>query len=688
MLKEQQRSFFSALTFPTTGILAEINRLAHFVVEKKRQITRVKSVHEEMDSVSIVEQVGTIPRLREPGELEKQFKNNFEPYFGEYAIGTVEDVFEMPIDPDAGVLGTEGTYQEGIKAYVEGYARRRKSLGKKALRAELEGVNWLRVKEWSTSSDTNDILVWSSPPYLKGKNRHSFIFAYHKVSPTLAKVYQWRCWPKVQQHKELQQNIAHLGGQTEKIVYKKDLDQALQVIHTILELSPSFATPLLKQLWAEDTISKIKTTIYDQASTWHTRPEDMPKVDREKFNALQAELTPLYLQEVLPLLHSVPHFESLDSPEWQRYIETPEFKKLIQKLDVAFALLISQPLKKWVEVTNETTPRKTFDKVLQKTKKVKHRIQNIFVPPKPTIAEKSSKQIKEELKALYDIKMCQIEGMKLTRQQVLFYNSLAPDLIKLESGTNSVGGQCGEATDLSSFINGSGDSGAQVSGDLSDKLFLTPEDIKSMPKEYKIARRAELEKFEQIIIANELFWVDPDQRHFYEKLKRSDDGIIYGPCGLPLPDNFCVPNDLYFEQLKATYDFDTLEESLLQKAKTEAEKAQVRKLFGVLMDKLIPKTIDPEAALLGNKEIVRTPIQQTKLMNELVSQLKHSTKPAVDLQILILDLDKKERQNLVATIMPVTTTTMVTTTTPVKTTVFDRSMPQPTFAPPLSYNPN
>lgn len=578
--------------------------------------------------------------------LTHTLRKDFEWYSGEYAQGKVITWQDFVIDEFVGLIGDDQTYGKGIDDYAEGFARKLEAEGHfdKLIRAGIEEKKLKELKKWCLTAKKHDIFIWNSPPY--EKDGHSYVFIYHKLAKNKARYCQMMCWPNEQQHIDYQATVSQLDYSKQTIVYDKNLKKEHQIINLFLTLSPSWSNPLLRHVWAKDTITTLQTELYQTQDSWKLKPHQMPEIDEAAFYKKRDFLFNLYLKTAAPLFQKLPKVKSLESPEWKKFSQSKEYKDLIKKLDIAFTMMADQPLRAWVEQTDQK-PQLFF-------RRFKNKLQQLFTPNQLKISTMSDRETVEALSFLYQLKLDKLAGKKLSREDILRFNNLAPGLLEVSNKFMSIG-QCGLGSLIPTHMTSEllSLTGPQIAHLRMVNLSIATPDQKNEHHQYLKNNFAT-----EVTIHGKKFRIHKDWVSKYNNstCPKLLDGTILGPCSdpsnpnqfFPLPDDYCITEEMYQQELANTdvaANFAGVEQDLLDSADTEQEKVTIKKLFAYLMKLLIPPSVSLEAILLDNTDYVKNTSGGN--LTKISQRLKTSAKNAVTtLETIIKEFDTKTLSTL------------------------------------------
>lgn len=369
-----------------------------------------------------------------PQALETLLRADFYHFAAEYARGQLVTEISMEIVRGQGLFGMDLSYKESLAGQGSLFIQKMRQEQKQVTRAEIEHQNMQQLNDWSLAAPVGSLFIWSSPPGTKaegyggGEKSHSFTFIYQKVSNAEVKFHQFRTWMRREDHQAfLQQFSSHQQTLTSH-----------QIIANTVQLNPpADMNPLA---WSNTKIGALQTSLYATQEKWPVNPSEMPVVDEAEYAQFRDFLATIYIRKVVPLLlQQVPEVNNPLDPTWLAFIESPQYEQLVTQLDVAFALLAYQPLKKYVEVVDQR-PKSAVTLISGLLKKLFNK--NGSTSLYEELAPEKLTTIEQELLRIYGIQLKKEFGQKLSRQEVKLFNGSAGGLLSSANNMLSAG-QCG-----------------------------------------------------------------------------------------------------------------------------------------------------------------------------------------------------------------------------------------------------
>ena len=493
---------------------------------RSTESTKTKSRFDQWDAAAYI-QLAANPEYRSSEALTTVLTANFISFAAEYTRGEVVSRFPMTVSPTAGLMGMLGSYTTGMLGMGELFEQKLEEQHKSPSRAQLETQNMCHLDHWAVAAPIGSLFVWNSPPGLvsegyAGLNSHSFIFVYEKVTETEVVLHQFRTWMSLAQHAQFQ---SFLQGQARAENTTGTAQKATS--HQIIANTHVFSADSLGCATSAEAVALIEKKAYETAQTWSVSPEEMPVVDETKYSQFRDFLLSLYLSKVVPLLLAeVPECSSAQEPVWQEFVASKKYGALIQQLDSAFGILAYQPLAKWVEDSAENTNKKGFwQHLLGKEKNGE------------SITSLPQEQIKDGLLTMYQLRLAQLRGERIEKDQANSYKSLAGVLLSTTQRGLSLG-QCGLGTFIPTRL-----AATAVSAVPSAVLPAVPEMALSMGAREKSALVMHIDslQFLPLVLSDGSTWFITAEHYakykqFFETtpLEYSPKGNPIGPCGWAL----------------------------------------------------------------------------------------------------------------------------------------------------------
>jgi hypothetical protein len=577
--QEPLRDVFPEWSYGLLGILQESHQSLRRLWSHEAR-TEVLSRHTNWDTTSLCRRLSESAEYQySVDELLQTLTPNFETFTDEYSLGSPVKTYRFEIhtteEGELGTNGVDGRYKETTRQHAERFAQEKVAkAGKRQQRAAVESVNSDRLDQWiptvlrDNSISLGTKLVWFSPPGYKvegyhgtSPKHHSFVWVYEKrqdESSSYVEMTQYRCWPTLEQLKEVQKLFKARSintGALPQFTSLFPLSERNTIIANMFELPATM------------TDQEIERTIYSSASTWKVQPKQMPH------EQLSEELLKQFFEQRTTLLREFlePTYRRLlKDPIIEQYLVLPfshpfwtssEYRTLIHQLDFSFGLA-KQALDKWIE--NALNSQSPTD-----------------IPLK-------------HLESLFQLgsKHAQTGLDKKERQQ---FNSLAPTVLAKGNRLLSIG-QCGIGTVIPTQLTSQLQLTVSSSG--LPALHSTPiSALEKLSHEHKEQFREALARYAPFEVLDKhgtshRFWVLREYLSDYQgQCYENDDGLFIGPCGVPLTmedDEFILTDEKYRELLhvsQAQQTKDSLdaiahdEQNELSKATSDAEKAAIRSKY-------------------------------------------------------------------------------------------------------------